>query len=87
MTPDATRREALYIETRWLDFETKADSKRLNIKARINKEKSKLMAQVLSNPECMWEIDTAIKTMAKYEVTNGNLKSNKFQTKAAIKRA
>ena len=55
MTPEGTPREALYIETGLLDIGTIADSKRLNMKARLNRDKSELMAKVLSNPECMWE--------------------------------
>ena len=86
MTPDATPREALYIETGLLDIATISDSKRLNMKARLNREKSELMTKVLSNPQCMWEKDTA-KTMEKYSITQDDLKGSKQQTKERIKKA
>ena len=86
MTPDATPREALYIETGLLDTVTIADSKRLNMKARLNREKSDLMAKVLSNPDCMWENDTTT-VMKKYGITSTDLEGTKYQTKALIKRA
>ena len=54
MTPEATPREALYIETGLLDIETIIDIKRLNMLARLNNEKSQMMATVLANPECKW---------------------------------
>ena len=54
MTPEATPREALYIETGLLDIETIMDAKRLNMMARLNRNKSELMAAVLNNPECKW---------------------------------
>ena len=54
MTPEATPREALYIETGLLDIETIIHIKRMNMLARLNKEKSILMTEVLSNPDCKW---------------------------------
>ena len=86
MTPDGTPREALYIETGLLDIATTADSKRLNMKARINREKSELMTQILSNPQCMWEQDTA-KTMTHYGLEPEELTGSRYQTKATVKRA
>ena len=86
MTPNATPREALYIETGLLDIETTADSKRLNMKARLNREKSDLMAKILDNPQCMWEKDTGA-TMTKYDVKPEELIGSKYQTKSLIKRA
>ena len=86
MTPDATPREALYIETGLLDIATTANSKRLNMKARLNREKSDLMTTVLSNHDCMWEKDTAT-VMEKYGITGIDLEGSKYQTKALIKRA
>ena len=56
------------------------------MKARLNRDKSELMAQVLSNPECMWEQDTA-KVMAKYGIKSEELVGSKYQTKSTIKRA
>ena len=37
------------------------------MKARLNREKSKLMEEVLNNPECMWEKDTK-EAMQKYAI-------------------
>ena len=72
MTPDATPREALYIETGLLDIATISDSKRLNMKARLNRDKSHMMEQVLSNPECAWEKKTN-EIMQKYGIDNNDL--------------
>ena len=52
MTPEATPRETLYIETGLLDVETIMDDKRLNMMARLNREKSELMTDGLANPDC-----------------------------------
>ena len=86
MTPDATPREAIYIETGLLDVATIAESKRLNMKARLNRDKSELMTQVLSNPECTWEKDTT-KIMQKYGITPDNLAGSKYQAKNTVKNA
>ena len=67
MTPDATPREALYIESGLLDVETIADSKRMNMKARLNREKSQLMEKILNNPECKWKKRTE-EVMEKYNI-------------------
>ena len=40
MTPDSTPRDMLYIETGLLDLETIAKRKRLNMKVRLNRDKS-----------------------------------------------
>ena len=56
------------------------------MRARLNREKSELMTKVLSNPECMWEKDTA-DTMAKYDITPDHLVGTKGQTKGLIKKA
>ena len=53
MTPDSTPREALHIESGLLDIETIAETKRLNMKARLNRDKSEMMEQLLNNPECL----------------------------------
>ena len=58
MTPDATPREALYIETGMLDIEAIIDIKRLNMMARLKRERTALMDIVLSNPECKWKKKT-----------------------------
>ena len=55
MTPDSTPREALYIETGLLDIETIIDIKRINMMARLKKERSELMDNILNNPECKWK--------------------------------
>ena len=86
MTPDGTPREAWYIETGLLDIETLADSKRLNMKARLNRDKSELMQKVLSNPDCMWEKDTS-DVMNKVGIRDEDLIGSKFHTKNAVKRA
>ena len=86
MTPDATPREAMYIETGLLDVSTTADSKRLNMKARLNKNKSELMAKILENPHCMWEKDTKT-IMEKNGLKPEELTGSTYQTKATIKKA
>ena len=86
MTPDSTPREGVYMETGLLDIETISDSKRLNMKARLNRDKSELMSQVLSNPECKWEQETMTQ-MLKYSITAEELMNSRYQTKAIIKRA
>ena len=86
MTPDATPREAIYIETGLLDIQTLAESKRMNMKARLNREKSDMMARILDNPECMWERDT-LNTMTKYGITPEDLAGSKYHTKTLIKKA
>ena len=85
MTPDATPREALYIETGLLDIETVSESKRLNMKARLNRDKSKMMEHVLNNPGCTWEIKTA-DVMGRYGIEPHDLTGNKYSTKTNIKR-
>ena len=86
MTPDSSSREALYIETGLLDIRAIADSKRLNMKARLNRDKSQLMEQVLSNPECKWENDTA-SVIRDYNITTNELQGTKYHTKNLVKRA
>ena len=86
MTPDATPREAMYIETGLLDVKTTADSKRLNMKARLNREKSELMAKILDNPNCMWEKDTKT-TMERNGLQPEELTGSKYQTKNTVKKA
>ena len=86
MTPDATPREAIYIDTGLLDVYTISDSKRLNMKARLNRDKSELMAKILDNPQCMWEADTKT-TMERNNITADELKGSRYQTKVTIKRA
>ena len=85
MTPDSTPREALYIETGLLDIETIAASKRLNMKARLNREKSEMMTKVLDNPKCLWEEHTTSK-MREYGIQGENLVGTKYQTKNYVKR-
>ena len=84
MTPDATR-EAMYIETGLLDVKTTADSKRLNMKARLNREKSELMAKILDNPNCMWEKDTKT-TMERNGLQPEELTGSKYQTKTQLEK-
>ena len=86
MTPDSTPREALYIETGLLDIETIADSKRLNMKARLNRDKSDMMAKILSYPECQWEKDTA-RAMEKNHITPSDLTGSKNQVKETVRKA
>ena len=86
MTPDSTPRESLYIETGLLDIETIANSKRLNMKARLNRNKSDLMAEVLSNPDCMWEKDTST-IMAKYNLNENDIEGSKYHSKSVIKKS
>ena len=86
MTPDSTPREALYMETGLLPIDIVADSKRMNMKARLIRDKSDLMDKVLNNPTCMWEKDT-VEVMNKYGITQGDLTGTKYQTKLRIKKA
>ena len=84
MTPGSTPREALYIETGLLDIETTADSKRLNMKARLNRDKSNMMNEVLKNPKCQWANITS-EIMKAYELNDQHLTGPKSQTKTTIK--
>ena len=83
MTPEATPRESLYIETGLLDVETIINIKRMNMMARLNREKSELMSKVLSNPHSKWMKHTK-ETMEKYNVEDGDLEGPKEQAKSAI---
>ena len=83
MTPEATPREALYIETGLLDVETMIDIKRLNMMARLNREKSDLMTAVLSNPQSKWMKRTT-EVMEKYNIEAGDLEGSKAKANEAI---
>ena len=83
MTPEATPREALYIETGLLDIETIIDIKRLNMMGRLNREKSQLMTEVLANPQCSW-MKTTREVMEKYKLQEYELNGSKGQSKIAI---
>ena len=85
MTPDATPREALYIETGLLDVETVMDAKRLNMMARLNRDKSELMAAVIENPGSKWMKKTK-EIMTKYEFEEEDLIGSKDKTKHEINR-
>ena len=85
MTPYSTPREALYMETGLLDVETIADSKRLNMKARLNRNKSELMEKVLKHPGCQWEQENR-KVMEKYRINNEDLEGTKYVTKNKIRK-
>ena len=84
MTPHATPREALYIETGMLDVEAMIDIKRLNMRARLKRECSELMDLVLSNPECKWMKRTK-EVMAKYNIYDWELAGTE-EEKGRIKR-
>ena len=83
MTPEATPRETLYIETGLLDVETIMDIKRLNMMARLNREKSELMARVLANPQCKWMKRTR-QVIEKYHIDEEDLHGSKAKARAAI---
>ena len=83
MTPEATPREALYIETGLLDVETIIDLKRLNMMARLNREKSELMAAILANPNCKWMKRTK-EVMQKYNIDESELQGSKSKSREAI---
>ena len=83
MTPEATPREALYIETGLLDIERIMDVKRLNMMARLNRNKSELMAAVLNNPECKWMKRTK-EIMNKYGLEPEDLTGTKDKSKIEI---
>ena len=84
MTPHSTPREALYMETGLLDVETIVDSKRLNVKARLNRNKSEMMDKVLKHHGCQWELVNK-RTMEKYRIIEENLKGTKYATKNIIR--
>ena len=86
MTPEATPREALYIETGLLDIETIMDLKRMNMMARLNRNKSDLMAAVLANPECKWMKRTQ-EIMTKYGIEQEDLTGSKEKAKHEINRS
>ena len=67
MTPDATPREALYIETGMLDIEAQMDMKRINMLSRLKRESSHLMDQVLSRPGCKW-MEKTREILRKYDI-------------------
>ena len=83
MTPDATPRQALYIETGLLDVETTIDKKRLCMMARLKKERSEMMNSVLTNPQCKWMKKTR-ETMEKYNIYEWELAEEKCVTKRII---
>ena len=83
MTPEATPREALYIETGLLDVETMIDIKRLNMMARLNREKSDMMSIVLMNPESKWMKKTK-EIMLKYNIEEDDLRGSKEKAHEAI---
>ena len=83
MTPEATPREALYIETGLLDVETIIDIKRLNMMARLNNNKSEMMATVMSNPQSKWMKRTKA-IMEKYNIEEGELDGSKQEANEAI---
>ena len=83
MTPDATPREALYIETGMLDIEALMDIKRLSMMARLKRERSTLMDIVLSNPECKWMKKTK-EVMAKHNIYEWELAGDKRWIKRII---
>ena len=67
MTPDSTPREALYIETGMLDIETTMDLKRMYMMARLKRNSSEMMDQVLANPQCKWMNKTK-EVLSKYNI-------------------
>ena len=81
MTPEATPREALYIETGLLDVETMIDIKRLNMMARLNDNRSELMTTVLTNPEGKWMKRTK-EIMEKYNIEDEDLTSKEKANEA-----
>ena len=83
MTPEATPREALYIETGLLDVETIIDIKRLNMMCRLNNTKSELMATVLANPQSKWMKKTK-EIMEKYNIEESDLNGSKEKANEAI---
>ena len=80
MTPEATPKEALYIETGLLDIETIMEIKRLNMMARLNRNKSKMMTAILANPECKWMKKTR-QVMNKYRIEHEELEGSMEEAK------
>ena len=83
MTPDATPREALYIETGLIDIETIIDIKRMNMFSRLKKDRSQLMDKILNNPECKWKKKT-LETLEKYNTFEWELAEEKSYVKSII---
>ena len=86
MTPEATPREALYIETGLLDIETLIDIKRMNMLARLNREKSEMMTDILAYPECKWMKKTK-ELLEKYNIEEEDLQSTKARAHDTITKA
>ena len=84
MTPEATPRQALYIETGLTDIETTMDRKRLTMMARLNNDRSELMDKVLKRPNCVW-LKRTKEIMEKYKITDEELQGEKNTTKKIIK--
>ena len=85
MTPESTPREAMYIESGLLDVITTSESKRMNMKARLNREKSDLLGMIIRNPQCQWELVNR-QTMEKHNIIPNDLIDSKYQSKQNIKK-
>ena len=84
MVPTSTPREALYIETGLLDIETILDKKRLNMAARVKREKPDLVEVVLKRDiEGGWNQSTK-RVRDKYNMNNEELTGSKYKTKRVI---
>ena len=83
MTPDATPRQALYIETGLLDVEMRIDKKRLCMMARLKNDRSIMMDNILNNPKCKWKSKTR-EIMEKYNIYEWELAEEKSVTRRII---
>ena len=83
MTPTSTPREALYIETGLLDIQTLITRNRINMKARLNRNTSELMENLLNYPGAKWSKKTST-LMQEINITNEELEGTKHTTKKIV---
>ena len=84
MVPQSTPREALYIETGLLDIEAIANMKRLNMLARLNRNKSNMLEHILNYPNSQW-MATNKNLIETLEMDEQKLKGTKNTSKNYIK--
>ena len=72
MVPHSTPREALYIETGLLDIKAITDIKRINMKARLNRNKTDLVNDVLENSTPGGWMYVTNQPMQKYDISESD---------------
>ena len=83
MVPTSTPRETLNIETGLLGIETVTVRNRINMKARLNKNSSELIRNILSNPEGICDSNNR-RIMKQYNIQDNDLTGSKYSTKRTI---